>query len=429
MTPFLRLALLVALFSPPCASKKEHPGKQKKRTHESRTTAPFPQFTRDGAVATRAEKSPRYDADKCFKRAGTMGHISENPNRGKWIHPPRRPSTTYSWTPARSVSAGESCLERAGKGRTIDVPSAAAMRKALRNHTIVVVGDSLALQSYLSLSALLVCGDGDAARVGDKSGMVLPEHGVTLRFVLAKFGVAVAQTTDSGKDAWFVDSKGKKRTIRSSGFVEHVRPWGSRDEKPRAAEGVVAALREFEDREQPVTYVFNYGHWLSHRRSDVRFYAQDDAEVSYGAGVYAQTHAVLANELVKGMRASHRAVFLGLSPWPDDGPSRICKGDEPMSRGARQGLAAYPPEKGIFFLDMACPLARAPKSAYARKSDHRFLPGAPDLSNAILTRLIECESSSDPRRRRQPPAGGERASGTLSRNFTVREAPARKNST
>lgn len=202
---------------------------------------------------------------------------------------------------------------------------------------------------------------------------------------------------------------------------------GSRDEKPRAAEGVVAALREFEDREQ-VTYVFNYGHWLSHRRSDVRFYAQDDAEVSYGAGVYAQTHAVLADELVKGMRASHRAVFLGLSPWPDDGPSRICKGDEPMSRGARQALAAYPSER-IFFLDMACPLARAPKSAYAHKSDHFVLPGAPDLSNAILTRLIECESSSDPRRRRQPPAGGERASGTLGRTFKVAPGPARKNAT
>ena len=217
---FLRLALLVAL----CASKKQHPGRNKKHTHESRTAPPFPQFTRDGAVATRAEKSPRYDADTCFKRAGTMRHISENPNRGGWIHPPRRPSATYAWTPA----AGESCLTRKGSGRTIDVPSAAAMRKALRNHTIVVAGDSLALQSFLSLSALLVCGDGDAVRVGDHSAMVLPEHGVTLRFVDARFGVAVAQTTESGKDAWFVDSKGKKQAIRSSGRVEHVRPWGSR---------------------------------------------------------------------------------------------------------------------------------------------------------------------------------------------------------
>ena len=215
----MRLALLVAL----CASKKQHPGRSKKHTHESRTAPPFPQFTRDGAVATRAEKSSRYDADKCFKRAGTMRHIT-SPNRGNWIHPPRRPSATYAWTP----SAGESCLPRKGSRRTIDVPSAAAMRKALRNHTIVVAGDSLALQSFLSLSALLVCGDGDAARVGDHSAMVLPEHGVTLRFVDARFGVAVAQTTESGKDAWFVDSKGKKQAIRSSGRVEHVRPWGSR---------------------------------------------------------------------------------------------------------------------------------------------------------------------------------------------------------
>ncbi|KAH8068464.1 helicase [Aureococcus anophagefferens] len=143
-------------------------------------------------------------------------------------------------------------------------------------------------------------------------------------------------------------------------------------ERPRAAEGVVAALREFEDRDQ-VTYVFNYGHWLSHRRSDVRFYAQDGTLVSDGAGVYAQTHAVLA-ELVKGMRANHRAVFLGFSPLPNDGPSRICKGDERMSRAARQGVAAYPPEKGIFFLDMACPLARAP-SRPTRTSRPWFLPG------------------------------------------------------
>jgi hypothetical protein len=402
---FLRLALLVAL----CASKKQHPGRNKKHTPESRTAPPFPQFTRDGAVATRAKKSPRYDADKCFKRAGTMRHIT-SPNRGDWIHPPRHPSATYAWTPAASASAGESCFTRKGSGRTIDVPSATAMRQALRNHTIVVAGDSIALQTYLSLSALLVCGDGDAVRVGDHSAIVLPEHGVTLRFVDARFGVAVAQTTKSGEDAWFIDSKGKKRAIRSSGRVEHVRPWGSRGEKPRAAEGVVAALREFEDRDQ-VTYVFNYGHWLSHRRSDVRFYAQDDAPVSDGAGIYAQTHAVLAKELVKGMRASHRAVFLGYSPKPGDGPSSICRGSERMSRAARQGLAAYPPDKGIFFLDMACPLVRAPKSAYARKSDHWFLPGAPDLSNAILTRFIECASSSDPGRRRRPHTG------TLGRTF------------
>ena len=45
--------------------------------------------TRDGTIKQHTDATPRYDADKCFKKAGVASFISSN--RKYWIHPKRPP--------------------------------------------------------------------------------------------------------------------------------------------------------------------------------------------------------------------------------------------------------------------------------------------------------------------------------------------------
>ena len=214
----------------------------------------IPQFTRDGAARTRADDVPRYDPETCFAKAGVAGYISasreyfrradscEDGSRRRcsrdvdipwtrvaatprlrrgysvettrtpryWIKPPRRPSARYAWAP-RAEHARDRCLHRKGHGVTIEVPSATEVRKTLRNHTVVVVGDSFGLQTFVSLAALLVCGgdDGNAlpagAKFADRSKyhVSLPEYGTTVQYVNNNFGVAATETADKSRDAWY----------------------------------------------------------------------------------------------------------------------------------------------------------------------------------------------------------------------------------
>jgi hypothetical protein len=53
------------------------------------------ELTRDGTIKQHTDAKPRYNADTCFKKAGVSSFISSN--RKYWIHPKRRPSTSYSY--------------------------------------------------------------------------------------------------------------------------------------------------------------------------------------------------------------------------------------------------------------------------------------------------------------------------------------------
>jgi len=374
----------------------------------------IPQFTRDGAARTRADDVPRYDPETCFAKAGVAGYISAS--REYWIKPPRRPSARYAWAP-RAEHARDRCLHRKGHGVTIEVPSATEVRKTLRNHTVVVVGDSFGLQTFVSLAALLVCGgdDGNAlpagAKFADRSKyhVSLPEYGTTVQYVNNNFGVAATETADKSRDAWYMRD-GKKQAMRRQGRKHLVWPYGRGNEAPRAPQHVEDALEEYRERER-VTYAIVYGHWLAQDRSDVVFFNNEGKRLMTGKrpyNIYKQTHKVLASTLAAGMRPSHDAVFFGYSPIQSARPGHdgVCAGGTSWSRAAKAGLAAAKPEgDNIHFLDMECPLARLPRAHFAKGSDsHRHLPGGPDLENAIFLRFVECE---DARRREAPPRGNK----------------------
>ena len=332
--------------------------------------ASFPELTRDGTIKQHTDAKARYDADKCFKKAGVSSFISSN--RKYWIHPKRRP-TSYSWTPTG--------------GTKIDVPTAAEARRALQNHTIVVIGDSLSIQAYVSLAALLVCGDGDAARKGGGASIRLPAYEIELRHVDARFGIGSSETAATSS-AWFVE-KGKRKKMRNRGVKSQVFPWGKPGAPPRAADGVAEALRDFKGRED-VTFVVVYGHWFSSRRSDVSFYSKAGKAVAPGPKLYEQTTRVLSRELATGMTTKQRAVFLGFPPIKNAKVGDVCAHDSKWSRAVQTGLAGFDAERhGVFFLDLECPLARLPHSSYAYRSPgHRHLPGGPDLANAILLQFL-----------------------------------------
>ena len=279
--------------------------------------ASFPELTRDGTIKQHTDAQARYNADRCFKKAGVSSFISSN--RKYWIHPIRRPSTSYSWTPAG--------------GTRIEVPTAAAARRALQNHTLVVIGDSLSIQSYVSLAALLVCGDEDAVRKGGGASIKLPEHSIELRHIDARFGLASTQTKATG-GAWFVDH-GKRKKMRDRGVKSQVFLWGKPGAPPRAVDGVAAALRDFKGREH-VTYVVIYGHWFSSRRSDVSFYSKAGKAVAPGPKLYEQTTRVLSRELANGMTGTkQRAVFLGFPPIKNAKVGDVCSRDSKWSRAVR----------------------------------------------------------------------------------------------
>ena len=103
-------------------------------------------WARHGTIEEFQRDTPRYTL-RCplFKGAD----LSES--RRKWFLPVRHKNKSYRWT-AKHANA---CV-----GGVIEAPSPAAARAALRGRTVVFAGDSLALQNYLSMAALLVC-DGD----------------------------------------------------------------------------------------------------------------------------------------------------------------------------------------------------------------------------------------------------------------------------
>ena len=168
----------------------------------------------------------------------------------------RHKNKSYRWT-AKHANA---CV-----GDAIEAPSPAAARAALRGQTVVFAGDSLALQNYLSMAALLVCDGDDGVEFqrpeGRLSTTFLPRDNVTVHL-----GVETERGAAAG-EAWFKDHLGKKQQIKATGSTTVVRPWASlaihRD--------LARAIDDYANRTK-VTYFVNFGHWVSSIRSDVQFF-------------------------------------------------------------------------------------------------------------------------------------------------------------
>ena len=334
-------------------------------------------WARHGTIEEFQGDTPRYTL-RCplFKGAD----LSES--RRKWFLPVRHKNKSYRWT-AKHANA---CV-----GDAIEAPSPAAARAALRGQTVVFAGDSLALQNYLSMAALLVCDGDDGVEFqrpeGRLSTTFLPRDNVTVRYVQANFGVETERGAAAG-EAWFKDHRGKKQQIKATGSTTVVRPWAS----PAIHRDLAHAIDDYANRSD-VTYFVNFGHWVSSIRSDVQFFdaagpLRDDRRIFAYEALLKATSTAIARRLAP----TQRAVFSSYVPGRHDSADEACSEDGlRWGAAARRGVGKRLDHDGVYFLDASCPLARVPESAYADGDiTHGHLPGAPDLASGLLARLLAC---------------------------------------